>query len=140
MSNNGQRFAALDPDSRKASIERSRTHIELERSKLAGKLIAHAAALIETEFPIAEAVVFYLTPGYGDDASVQITQVLDNAGGELEIAPDFQSGPAVIKQAEKLLAEASDLGAEFRLADAGDRQRQIDVDDPLNGVQRPVEV
>lgn len=138
--NNAQRFATLDADSRSDSIERSRKHIELEQSKLAGKLVAHAAALIEGVFPIAEAIVFYLTAVPGDAASVQITQVLDNAGGELEVAPDFRLAPAGIREAEEVLAEASDLGADFRLADAGDRQRQVDVGDPLNGVRLPVEV
>lgn len=138
--NNGQRFAAQDADSRQSSIERSRAHIELEQSKLAGKLIAHAAALIESAFPIAEAVVFYLSAYPGDSDSVQITEVLDNAGEPMEIMPDFEPAVDVIGQAEALLGEASDLGADFRLADSGDRQRQISVYNPLDGVRLPVEV
>jgi hypothetical protein len=143
MSNNGQRFADLDADSRKASIERSRIHVELEQSKLAGKLIAHAAALIKSEFPTAFVVAFYLTPGYGDAASVQIAHVYaDKAANDLEldIAPDFQSAPETIGMAEVLLAEASDLGAHFQLAGIAAGQRHLNVHDPLDGVRLPVEV
>jgi len=136
-----QRFAALDPDSRASSIERSRRRIELEQSKLAAALIMHAVALIKTAFPTAEAIVFYLAVLPGDVASVQVAQVLDNAGGELEIAPDFWPAPDVIGEVvEALLAEASDLGADFQMAADEYRQRQLDIGDPLAGVRLLAEI
>lgn len=136
--NDGRWFAGWEPGFRADSIDAHRELIATEQGSLARKLIVHAVALIAEAFPTADMIWFYLTACPSDTASVQIVRVLDAGGDGLDIAPDFALAPQVIGQAEELLAEASDLGADFPLADgAGDRQRQLGVRGPLDWVRLP---
>lgn len=134
--NDGRWFAEKELSFRLGSIEAHREQIATEQGTLAGMLVSHAAALIRGEFPTAETVVFSLIVYPSDTASVQIAQVLDAADEPLEIAPDYWPAPQVIGHVESVLAEASDLGADF-LERNGGKVRQVDVRNPLNGVRLP---
>ncbi len=139
---NTRRFAAMDEADRERSIETTRAHIRFEQSKLACKLVAHAAGLLTAAVPDAAVLVFDIMVDGEEGDTAQVRAALDAAGAWIQLFPESLQDPA-IEPVEQALGEASTLGTYFPVAEAEGRYvgpyRQLVVADPLAGVLLPAD-
>lgn len=133
---NAQRFVGLEPERRASSIETTREHLRLTDRKLAAKLVAHAAGLLAEAFAGSRQARFRVSSMTDERDTVEILGLLASDGRDFAARTDSRLDIDAVGEAETLLAEASNLGVDFkRSPDHNGSVYLLALADPLDGVR-----